>query len=130
NQGHLYAAGDFSRRFGDENESTGVRLNVAHRDGETAINDQDRGLNVASLGVDYQSERLRLSADMGFQDHQVDRPRPSVTPTGEIPEPPESDVNFAQEWTYSDERQWFGAVRAEYDLNDAITTWAAAGFRD
>ncbi|MAK71972.1 MAG: TonB-dependent siderophore receptor [Idiomarinaceae bacterium] len=128
--GHVYGAVDIGRRFGDKNESTGVRVNVVERDGETAIEDQDRDLSVVSLGVDYDSEKLRLSADLGYQDHHIDAPRPSVTPTAEIPEPPEADVNFAQDWTFSNERQLFGAVRAEYDLTPAITSWAAAGFRN
>lgn len=128
--GHLYGAVDVGRRFGDETESTGVRLNLVERDGETAVNDQERQLSVFSLGVDYDSEAVRLSADLGYQDHQVDAPRPSVTPTAEIPQPPAADINFAQDWTFSNERQLFGAVRAEYDLNDSITTWAAAGFRN
>lgn len=129
-QGHIYAAADISRRFGDDKQSTGVRVNLAHRTGETAINEQERDLAVASLGIDHQSERLRLSADIGYQDHQVDAPRPSVTPAGDIPVAPDADSNFAQPWTYSDERQTFGAVRAEYDLTDSTTAWAAAGFRE
>lgn len=129
NQGHWYASTDLSRRFGDEDESTGVRVNLAQRDGEMAIHDQERALSMASVNVDYDSDNFRLAADLGFQDHQVDVPRPTVTPTGAIPAPPQADINFGQNWTYSDERQVFGAVRAEYDLNDSISTWAALGFR-
>jgi iron complex outermembrane receptor protein len=130
NQGHLYASADLSRRYGNDEESTGVRVNLARRDGETAIDNQDRGLSMASVNVDYDSNNLRLAADLGFQDHQVDAPRPSVTPLGAIPEAPASDINFAQDWTYSDERQLFGAVRAEYDIRENLMAWAAAGFRE
>lgn len=130
NQGHLYASADVSRRYGDEDESTGVRVNLARRDGETAINNHERGLSMASVNLDYDSDNFRLAADLGFQDHQVDAPRPSVTPLSGIPQAPDSDINFAQDWTYSDERQVFGAVRAEYDVSETLTAWAAAGFRD
>lgn len=128
-QGHLYGAADISRRFGDDNNSTGIRANLVQRRGETNIDNQDRELSVASVGVDHQSDHFRVSLDLGFQDHQVDAPRPTVTPADSIPEPPQSDTNFAQEWTYTNERQFFGAVRGEYDFTDNVTAWAAYGFR-
>lgn len=128
-QGHMYGAADVSRRFGDEENSTGVRVNLVQRGGETSVDNQDRDLTVASVGVDHQSENFRVSLDLGFQDHQVDAPRPAVTPSGVILDAPDSDTNFAQDWTYTDERQLFGAVRGEYDFTDNINGWAAYGFR-
>ncbi|WP_232467049.1 hypothetical protein, partial [Alcaligenes faecalis] len=38
--------------------------------------------------------------------------------------------NFAQPWTYSNEKTVFGTVRGEYDLNDSMTLWAAFGMKD
>jgi len=128
-QGHMYGAADVSRRFGDEENSTGVRVNLVQRGGETSVDNQDRDLTVASVGVDHQSENFRVSLDLGFQDHQVDAPRPAVTPSGVILDAPDSDTNFAQDWTYTDERQLFGAVRGEYDFTDNISGWVAYGFR-
>ncbi|WP_119680672.1 TonB-dependent receptor [Indioceanicola profundi] len=129
NDGQGYGAVDFARRFGS-GEGVGVRLNAVRRDGETSIEDQDRELTVLSLGSDYQGERFRFSADIGYQDHHIDAPRPSVTPAGGIPRAPDAGSNFAQPWTYTDEEQLFGAVRGEYDVTDSITVWAAAGGRD
>lgn len=128
-QGHWYGAADVSRRFGDDSQSTGVRANFVQRGGETSIDNQDRELSVAAIGIDHDSDNFRLSLDLGYQDHQVDSPRPAVTPGSTIPEAPDSDTNFAQEWTYTNERQFFGAVRGEYDFTDNITAWAAYGFR-
>ncbi|MEC8748404.1 MAG: TonB-dependent siderophore receptor [Pseudomonadota bacterium] len=128
-QGHWYGAADVSRRFGDDSQSTGVRANFVQRGGETSIDNQDRELSVAAIGIDHDSDNFRLSLDLGYQDHQVDSPRPAVTPGSAIPEAPDSDTNFAQEWTYTNERQFFGAVRGEYDFTDNITAWAAYGFR-
>ena len=65
-----------------------------------------------------------LSLDLGYQDHQVDSPRPAVTPVSAIPEAPDSDTN-AQEWTYTNERQFFGAVR-ENTILPTTSSWAAA----
>ncbi|MEN3952092.1 TonB-dependent siderophore receptor [Iodidimonas sp. SYSU 1G8] len=127
-EGHVYGAVDIARRFG-QNGETGIRVNATHRDGETAVEGQDRALTALSLGLDHQGDRLRLSADVGFQDHDIDAPRPSVTPLGAIPEPPKAKSNFAQPWTYSHERQLFAVVRAEYDVTDAVTAWVAGGTR-
>lgn len=128
-EGALYGALDVARRFGAADDF-GVRLNLVKRDGETSVADQDRDLSVAALGMDYEGERLRFSADLGFQDHRIDAPRPSVTPNGAVPAAPSADSNFAQPWTFTDERQLFGVVRGEFDLNANVSLWAAVGGRD
>jgi iron complex outermembrane receptor protein len=124
-----YGALDVGRRFGTDG-ATGIRANAVYRDGETSVEDQDRKLTVLSFGVDHRGEDLRLSADFGYQDHHIDAPRPSVTPWGEIPKAPDADGNFAQRWTYTDEEQLFGVVRAEYDVSDRSAIWGAFGLRN
>ena len=47
-----------------------------------------------------------------------------------VPKEPDADVNFAQPWTYTDEKQLFGVVRAEYDITKAVSVWGAFGMRD
>lgn len=126
--GELYLAADVARRFADD--QWGVRVNAARRDGESSVDGQDRELTVFGLGVDRRGERARFSADLGWQDHRIDAPRPSVTPLGAVPEAPSGDVNFAQPWTYTDERQLFGVARGEFDLAKNVTAWAAVGARD
>ncbi|HYD86435.1 MAG TPA: TonB-dependent receptor [Vitreimonas sp.] len=125
--GQLYGALDVARRFGEGD--FGLRFNAVRRDGETAIDNQERELSVFAIGADYRGANARFTADLGYQDHFIDAPRPQVTPLGAAPDAPEADGNFAQPWTYTDERQLFGAVRAEFDLTDAVTGWAAAGGR-
>jgi iron complex outermembrane receptor protein len=125
----LYAAGDVSRRFGADRD-WGARLNVAARDGEGAVEGQNRELRVLGLGVDHRGDRARFSADLGWQTHRIDAPRPQVTPAGLVPTPPSADSNFAQPWTYTDEEQLFGAVRGEFELTDRVSLWAAMGGRD
>lgn len=124
----IYAAGDLARRFGDQDE-WGARLNVAGRGGEASVEDQTNTLRVVGLNLDRRGERARFSADLGWQDHRIDAPRPSVTPGAAIPEAPSADRNFAQRWTYTDEQQLFGAVRGEFDITDSVTAWAAFGGR-
>lgn len=127
--GQEMIAADVGRRFGTENRF-GVRLNAAKRAGETGVENEDQTLDMFALGLDYQGDRLRLSADVGHQYHFLDNPRPSVTPSGGIPSAPDADDNFAQPWTYSKEKQTFGTFRAEYDFAQSVTGWLAAGMRD
>lgn len=124
----IYAAADLARRFGDEGE-WGARLNIASRAGESAVKDETGQLRVVGLGLDRRGDRARFSADLGWQDHRIEAPRPSVTPGTAIPDAPSADKNFAQRWTYTDEEQLFGAVRGELDLTDSISAWAAFGGR-
>jgi iron complex outermembrane recepter protein len=124
----LYGALDVGQRFG-ANDDWGVRFNGVLRDGETAIEDQDRSLSVFSIGTDYAGDRFRFSADLGFQDNRIDAPRPQVTPLAGVPSEPDADVNYAQDWTYTDEEQLFGVVRGEYDLTDNVQVWLGGGMR-
>ena len=126
--GQGYGALDLGRRFGD-NQENGLRVNLVARGGDDAVDDQDTQLGVLSLGFDHQGENFRMSADVGYQDHHIDSPRPSVTPGSAIPSLPSSDANYAQDWTYTDEKQLFGVVRAEYDFSSQTTGWMAAGMR-
>ncbi|WPC74210.1 TonB-dependent receptor [Vibrio porteresiae] len=126
--GQGYAAMDWSRRFGAE-QSDGLRINIVGRDGEDGVDDQDTQLGAMSIGWDHQDDKLRLSADFGYQDSHIDSPRPSVTPSGSAPSTPNASSNYAQDWTYTDEKQLFGVVRGEYDLSDTTTAWVAVGGR-
>jgi iron complex outermembrane receptor protein len=128
NQG--YAAVDLARRFGPD-KSTGIRLNAVRRDGGTAVDDEKRELSALGLGLDWRGERLRLSADIGWQDHRLDRSQPNinVAPGLAIPAAPNASTSLAAGYTYSNERDVFGTVRGEYDLTDQVMAWAAIGGR-
>ncbi|MCE7612011.1 TonB-dependent siderophore receptor, partial [Vibrio fluvialis] len=112
-----------------DNQENGVRVNVVARNGDDAVDDQETQLGVLSLGFDHQGENFRMSADLGYQDHHIDAPRPSVTPGSAIPSLPSSEANYAQDWTYTDEKQLFGVVRGEYDFSSQTTGWIAGGMR-
>ncbi|CAM3684393.1 TonB-dependent receptor [Litorimonas haliclonae] len=120
---------DLGQRFG-EGDNWGVRANGVFRDGEGAIEGQETNLKVLSLGTDYSGPQFRFSADIGYQDNHIDVPRPQVRPLGEIPEPPDASGNYAQPFTFSDEKQLFAAARGEYDLTDSVTAWIGGGFRE
>jgi iron complex outermembrane receptor protein len=128
--GQGYGAIDIGRRFG-ENGNTGIRVNAVRRDGDTPIDGEKRELSVASVGVDFQGRGFRLSADVGYQNHNLEGARPSVTVNQGIalPSAPDSDSNWAQKWTHSKERDTFGTLRGEVDLAKDTVAWAALGAR-
>ena len=124
--GHL----DVGRRFGPDN-SVGVRFNGAYRDGDVAVGDQALELGLGELGLDFRGERLRLSADLGHQERNVDAPLERVSLAGGLAVPgiPDADENFAQPWTYADTQDTHVVLRGEYGLTQDVTAYAAAGAR-
>lgn len=128
--GQTYVAADVSRRFG-EGERFGLRLNAVKRNGDTAVDRESRKLSVLAIGMDYRGDNYRLSADVGYQDHKLSNPRPSVTLGASVPmiSAPDSSSNFSQPWTVSNERDTFGTLRGEVDLAKNVVAWAALGAR-
>lgn len=132
NGGHALLSTDISRRFGPD-QNTGLRLNAARRDGSGTVKNEDRELSLLSIGADFRSRDVRLSADVGYQDHRINAPRPSVTPAfgaTSLPAAPNASSNFAQSWTFAKERSTFATARAEFDLSDASTAWVGFGLRN
>ena len=129
--GQVDVSTDIARRFGPDG-STGVRLAASRRSGGTGIDDENIGTTVFMLGTDWRSRNVRVSADIGHQDNRLERTRTNVslaaTATA-IPAPPGASDNWAQPWSYSNERDTFGTLRAEADLGPAVTAWVAAGAR-
>jgi iron complex outermembrane receptor protein len=121
---------DIARRFGPD-DSTGIRLNAAQRTGGTGIDDERMRTSVLSLGLDWRSADTRLSADIGWQNNRLKRARPNVTLRGvtTVPDAPDASSNYAQPWSYSNERDVFGTVRAEHDFSDKLTAYGAFGMR-
>ncbi|MBL4714109.1 MAG: TonB-dependent receptor [Alcanivorax sp.] len=127
--GQAYAAADLANRSDDGR--FGIRLNVARRDGDTAVDGEEAELSMAHLGMDFREENFRVSADLGFQKHRIDGGQPSITFAAGVPilDAPDADESIGQPWTYSDSNDVFGTLRAEYDFADNITGWAAVGAR-
>lgn len=129
-KGTLEASADIARRFGEE-QQFGVRLSAGQRGGKGSVDQEHNSTGVVSLGLDWQADRFRLSADVGWQENRLKRTRTNLDVTGitEIPDPIKASDNFAQDWSYSNERDLFGTVRGELDVTDNITAWGAYGMR-
>ncbi|MFY3382900.1 TonB-dependent receptor [Paracidovorax sp. MALMAid1276] len=129
--GQTQVAADIARRFGPDG-NTGIRVNAAARNGGTAVDSEDVKLGVVAVGLDWRSRDVRLSGDIGWQDHQLKNTRTNVTlgsAVTTVPAAPDGQTNFAQPWSYSNERDTFGTLRGEWDLSPTTTAWAAAGAR-
>jgi len=120
---------DVGRRFG-ERKNLGLRANVVHRDGDTAVDGEKDKLDAALLGADFHLGGVRVSADVGTQDHRITAATPNIDVFGGVPAAPDANKQLAQPWTYSHERDDFGTLRAEVDVLPALTAWAAGGFRE
>lgn len=130
NRGNGVVAADIARRFGPD-QSTGIRVNAAYRDGESSVRDEKAELSLVSVGADWRSRGVRVSGDVGFQDNRLKQTRTNVTLSGvtSVPSAPEASNNFAQPWSYSNEKDLFGTLRAEVDLATDVTAWGAYGLR-
>lgn len=122
--GHL----DVSRRFGPENRF-GVRFNAGLQGGDTAVDGQERALDIGAIALDYQGERLRLNLDFISQKESFDgASRPfTIAPGVDVPSAPNGRTNVSQDWGWSDTKEQSALLGGEYDLTDSVTVFAHAG---
>jgi iron complex outermembrane receptor protein len=119
---------DAGRRFGD-NDQYGVRVNVLHREGETAIDDEKSRMTLATVGLDYKGDRFRSSLDAGWEKSTMHNGRIGVGigQATEAPNVPDNRTNYSQPWVYSDMASRFAMWRGEYDLTPDWTVYSAFG---
>jgi iron complex outermembrane receptor protein len=123
---------DLARRFGAEQEF-GVRFNGVYGNGQTDVqwNTNERALAV--LGLDFRGDRFRVSADFGYQFQEINAPTPYLGVANGVPLPwaPSARNNAgAQPWSEVSRKDFFGVLRAEFDLTDNVTAYAAFGAHD
>jgi iron complex outermembrane receptor protein len=119
---------DLGQRFGEDNRF-GARVNLAQREGDTGIDHENQRAKLFAIGLDYRGDALRVSGDFAYQKQRVNGGRNSVNlgNTTHIPDAPSADTNYAQKWGFTEIEDTFGMLRAEYDLNDNWTAYAAGG---
>jgi len=124
--GHI----DMGRRFGRDN-ALGVRVNAAHREGETSIEHEQRTMHMGSLGLDFRGDDTRVSLDLSSQRQRIDQGRPvvNVNAATVVPRVPDSKHNYGQSWSYSDLTDSSAQLRAEHDISSNTTLYAALGAR-
>lgn len=125
----LGAQFDLARRFGQDKE-WGVRINGLKRSGDTPVDHSKEDLDAFTLGVDYQGERVRLEADLSYQNRLTHARSGLLFPPEAgiaIGPAPDAKTNFLPEWTYWKSKELAAAVRAEVDLAPGLTAFGAVG---
>jgi len=121
---------DVGRRFG-ENKEFGMRFNGAYRDGNTSLDLQKQEETLGALALDYKGERFRVSADLMYQQQNIDRvTRQFSTAAGltNIPHAPDGKTNYPG-YGYSKMKDRTQVIRGEYDILDNLTVYGGYGVR-
>lgn len=122
--GHI----DIARRFGERQE-LGIRFNGAYRDGDGAVKHQKKEANLAALGLDWRSDRARVSADIfTMKDHVRGLNRGiSLGRNMGIPTPPKANTLLNPTWTFTDSKDKAAIVSGEYDISQHLTGYLTYG---
>ncbi|MES2007683.1 MAG: TonB-dependent receptor [Pseudomonadota bacterium] len=119
---------DLGRRFG-ENKQFGIRFNGVYRDGEGAVNRQEKKTRFASLGLDWRGERARVSADLYTSDDRVNGVTRGINlaPGVAVPKPPRPETLLNPDWSFVNTKDKGAIVRGEFDVSEQLTAYAAIG---
>ncbi|WP_167383663.1 TonB-dependent receptor [Bordetella genomosp. 12] len=121
---------DLGRRFGQAHEF-GIRVNGTYRNGDRARDNIDEESHHVAVGLDYTGERLRLEFDAINQRqvvHGAQWSQPALAASiTEVPSVPSAKSNWSQPWERADVEDKIVTGKAEYDITDNLTVYAAAG---
>jgi len=120
---------DIGRRFG-ERKQWGVRINGVGSSGGTEVDGQSLRRRLGSLALDYRGERVRLSLDAYDTRYRIDGGMNggAAFSTAWVPRAPSGASNWFP-GTSHDARDTGGVVRAEVDIAEHLTAYAAIGQR-
>jgi iron complex outermembrane recepter protein len=120
---------DVGRRYGEQSEF-GIRFNGAYRNGGTELANQSQELGTAALGLDYRGERVRLSADLGYEKNDIDAMTRFVVlgpSLNGVPTPPDPRQKFVPSWGYWNGEGKFALAQGEVDITENLTAYAQVG---
>lgn len=128
----LGLAVDVGRRFGEKKE-WGVRVNGSYRDGEASIDDGNARQRFAAIALDFRGTQLRWTTDIFKQHENIRgfRSQPAfLAGLTRLPKTPDPRKNiYGPDAMLVIDDEMF-ATKFEYDVNDRVTVWAGAGWRD
>lgn len=120
---------DVGRRYGEQNEF-GIRFNGEYRKGGLELANQAQELGTAALGLDYRGERVRLSADLGYENNHLDAMTrfvilgPALT---SVPNPPDPRQKFMPNWAFWNGEGKYALAQGEVDITENLTGYVQAG---
>ncbi|MFT4055808.1 MAG: TonB-dependent receptor, partial [Novosphingobium sp.] len=117
---------DVSRRFG-ANKGFGVRVNAVWRDGATDVDHTNNRSAMLAAALDYRSDDLRVTIDLGHQDRLLKGGWSStrISSSVAVPKAPDARTNSKQKWEFWDGQNDYGIGRVEYDFAPGWTAAAA-----
>lgn len=120
---------DVGRRFGAD-DAYGARLNFSHRAGDVTLDGARERETMAYLSLDRQSDRLRVFANINYENRRNDGAGFAgwgILPGFDVPKAPDNRTNPTPPFTYTKTARVFGLVRAEYDIASGWTASLGAG---
>lgn len=107
----------------------GIRFNGMYRDGKSAVNGQSKRADLMAVGLDWRSDRIRLSADLYTNtDHVSGLNRGiALAPGIDVPEPPKPNTLLAPDWTFANTKDKAAVLHAEFDISDNVMAYANYG---
>ncbi|SDV47051.1 TonB-dependent receptor [Chitinasiproducens palmae] len=118
---------DVGRRFGDEGQ-WGIRVNGLFNDGQATVAHGNQLQGNGSINLDYRGRKLRWSLDSYdiVENTNEFRSQISGTSVTSIPNPPSpwQSLYPGAKFKFRDAAT---ATRLEYDINDFVTVYGAAG---
>lgn len=118
---------DVGRRFGDEGQ-WGVRVNGLLNDGQGSVAHGNQLQGNGSVSLDYRGKQLRWSLDSYSMAENTDEFRSQIAGSAltSVPYPPSawSSLYPGAKFKFRDSAT---ATRAEYDINQYVTIYGAAG---
>ena len=122
--GHL----DLGQRFG-ERQQFGIRVNGVYRDGDGAIEHQEKKTQLASVGLDWRGDGARLSADLYSSEDRARGLNRGVNLVAglPVPRPPKPETLLNPSWAFYDTKDKGAMLRGEIDVNAQVMAYAAIG---
>lgn len=125
--GHI----DVGGRVGAD-RSLGIRLNAAGYKGDLDMDFTNRRAGIASLALDYKTGNLQLTADLLYSAERLMGQDYHLTAAGgfQIPDAPDSKLNFGQPWTRTTNESKRFILGAKYEIVPGTTVMAKYGYLD
>uniref|UniRef100_E6VBT3 TonB-dependent siderophore receptor n=1 Tax=Rhodopseudomonas palustris (strain DX-1) TaxID=652103 RepID=E6VBT3_RHOPX len=121
---------DVGQRYGEHKEF-GIRYNGSYRDGNTEVDNQSLRDQSHALALDYRGERVRVSADVLYNDFRGNGlgGRNTLSPSlTAIPTPPSPTNFWIPAWTGIKGTNTAALFQAEVDVTDWLTIYGGGGF--